>query len=74
MQDQASRSETRRFSEREVRGERGHHAAMCPIVHEIRGSRIPALSSIPAHVGLAGDHRGLVLRQNFQAFPNQFVE
>ncbi len=38
MQGKASRSETRSVSERKVRIERGHHAAMRPIVHEIRGS------------------------------------
>ncbi len=38
MQGQAFRSETRSVSEREVRGERGHHAALRPIVHSIRGS------------------------------------
>ncbi len=38
MQGQASRSETRSVSEREVRVERGHRAAMRPIVHSIRGS------------------------------------
>ncbi len=33
MQGKASRSETRGLSEREVRVERGHNAAMRPIVH-----------------------------------------